>query len=156
MKFLCDEMLGTLAKWLRILGYDAAYVVDRPDDAIIACGRREERIILTRDKDLAERGEKTLYISSRDLHEQVRTVVSRFDLRPDDDCLFSRCIVCNEPVVPVEKERVRGRVPAHVWECHERFRACPRCGRVYWQGTHYVDMQRKIRSLLGVEEAGLA
>ena len=80
MKFICDEMLGTLAKWLRIMGYDTAYAKGMKDEEIILKAEKEERIVLTRDKMLARKAKNSLYIDERKLEEQIKKVMENFDL----------------------------------------------------------------------------
>ncbi len=141
--FLCDHMLGTLARWLRILGFDASYPRSLPDDALLDLAQREERILLTRDKDLrGRRNVHTLYISSDVLDEQVEQVLRNLGLRIQSP--LSRCPVCNEVVVEASREEAAGAVPEGVLTRQERFWKCPECGRYYWQGTHWARMSEKI------------
>lgn len=147
MKFLCDEMLGTLAKWLRILGHDAVYAKNESDDAIARRAGEEHRIVLTRDKELAQRADDALYITHRKVEQQLEEVVKHFSLTIDEDSILSRCTICNIPVVPVAKEEVKSKVPEHIWTHHHTFHRCPRCGRVYWMGSHVEDMVKRIQRL---------
>lgn len=147
MKFLADHMLGKLAKYLRFMGYDTYYPSgDMSDEEIIEIAQREGRIILTRDKELAARA-NGIYIESDDYREQLRFLVEKFGL--SDDNLLTRCSVCNEPLVPVEKEKIRGRVPEYVYENHDEFYLCPKCNRVYWYGSHTERIEKEIREILG-------
>ncbi len=147
MKFLADHMLGKLAKYLRFMGYDTYYPSgDMSDEEIIEIAQREGRIILTRDRELAARA-NGIYIESDDYREQLRFLVEKFGL--SDDNLLTRCSVCNEPLVPVEKEKIRGRVPEYVYENHDEFYLCPKCNRVYWYGSHTERIEKEIREILG-------
>ncbi|MEE9592188.1 MAG: Mut7-C RNAse domain-containing protein, partial [Thermoplasmata archaeon] len=93
-RFLCDHMLGTLARWLRLLGYDTAYPEALNDDELLALGERERRVLLTRDKDLAARGDAlALYIVSDSLDAQIRQVLTETGPQVADP--MSRCSVCN-------------------------------------------------------------
>jgi len=147
MKFVCDEMLGTLAKWLRILGYDTAYVKNMEDDEILKIAEKEDRIIITRDKVLAEKSEKALYIDEKDLEKQIEKVFKKLNLEIDEDKILSRCILCNTPVMSIKKEKIEGKVPEHVWKTHEKFWICPKCKRIYWMGSHWNDMEEKIKKI---------
>ena len=147
MKFVCDEMLGTLAKWLRILGYDTAYVKNMEDDEILKIAEKEDRIIITRDKVLAEKSEKALYIDEKDLEKQIEKVFKKLNLEIDEDKILSRCTLCNTPVTPIKKEKIEGKVPEHVWKTHEKFWICPKCKRIYWMGSHWNDMEEKIKKI---------
>ena len=147
MKFLCDQMLGTLATWLRILGHDTAYAKTGPDEKIIAQAHRENRVVLTRDKELASSYKPSLAIKNTDLYAQVKEVLQGFTLNPDKKALLSRCTVCNVLVKPVEKSAVKNIAPPHAYAIHNNFWLCPSCNRIYWKGSHWENMQRFIGSL---------
>ncbi len=147
MKFICDEMLGTLAKWLRIMGYDTAYAKGMEDEEIILKAEKEERIVLTRDKMLARKAKNSLYIDERKLEEQIKKVMENFDLDIEEEKLLSRCTICNVEVEEVEKDKVKGKVPWQVWQNHEKFWICPKCKRIYWTGTHWENMEEKINEI---------
>ena len=140
-------MLGTLAKWLRILGYDTAYVKHERDETIALRARREQRIVLTRDKELAQRADGALYITQKKVEQQLEEMVKHFSLNIDEDAILSRCTICNSPVIPVARENVKNDVPEHIWKHHHIFHRCPRCGRVYWMGSHVEDMVKRIQRL---------
>jgi uncharacterized protein with PIN domain len=141
--FVVDAMLGTLAKWLRILGYDTRFDPALDDYQLMRLSRAEGRLLLTRDRELARhRGIRALLVTSEDLDEQIRQVLTELDLEPNTS--FSRCPVCNEPLRPIDREAARQRVPAYVARTHETFRICPSCQRVYWRGTHWQQMAEKL------------
>ena len=145
MKLLCDHMLGTLAKWLRFMGYDTSYPGPLDDTALIEAAKREGRVLITRDKELASRLPGTIRVRSDDLEEQIREVASALDLRVIDP--LSRCSLCNTILVPVGKEELAERVPEGVRERHDRFWRCPSCDRVYWQGSHWDKMIERLNRL---------
>lgn len=147
MKLLCDQMLGTLATWLRILGYDTAYAEEGDDEQIIARARDEGRMLLTRDKDLATSHDSSLLLESTDVREQLEKVIQELHLPVSREAILSRCTVCNRPVESVDKEAIREEVPPRAYESHQHFWKCPSCGRVYWKGTHWDNMSRFIASL---------
>jgi len=142
-KLLADGMLGRLAKWLRILGYDTAYDPRLDDNELVRRARAEGRWLLTRDHELAERrGVHSLLVESEHLLPQlmqVRSHLGRAKGRP-----FSRCPVCNTPLEKVSSEEVQGRVPQFILQSHRRFRRCPSCDRIYWPGTHWKRMQERV------------
>ncbi len=143
MKFLADTMLGRLATWLRLLGYDTAYVPSADDAQLVRLARAEERILLTRDVELTRRrGVQCVWIESEQVTEQVEQVLRVFNLLPRE--AFSRCAVCNCVLEEVSKESVRDAVPPYVFHTQERFRRCPRCERVYWRGTHWARMNARL------------
>jgi uncharacterized protein len=129
-------MLGTLAKWLRILGYDTLFDPVLTDHQLVRLARAEDRILLTRDRELALRGGvQTLLVASEQLDDQVRQVMVDLDLEIDRS--FSRCPVCNGLLEAIDREAARSRVPAYVAQIHDTFHHCPSCQRVYWRGTHW-------------------
>jgi len=146
MKLLADGMLGRLAKWLRILGYDTAYSPKLDDDELVRLARAEGRVLLTRDEELARRrGVHCFLVKGDELEGQIAQVIAGLGLQAEQP--FSRCPVCNAPLQEVEKSQVAGRVPPHVFRTQERFSLCPKCGRIYWRGTHWAKMCQKIAQL---------
>lgn len=149
--FIADAMLGTLAKWLRILGVDVEYEKVIEDQHLIRRARSEKRVVLTRDARLAERRwsgpVRIVWIRRDGLSDQLLQVTSEFSLRVGPG-LFSRCIRCNSTLRPYSRNRAFGRVPAYVWRTRTRFRRCPVCGRIYWHGTHQARMISHLHRLL--------
>ena len=149
MTFVADCMLGKLAKWLRILGFDVLYFSKAEDSELVEVARREGRVLLTRDTGLIERTAKRpnrLFVRSDDWEDQVVQVLDGFglwdDIRPN-----TRCIECNLPLKALAREQARNLVTPYVCEHASSFALCPGCNRVFWQGTHYGDMERKIERL---------
>jgi hypothetical protein len=143
MKFAADCMLGTLAKWLLILGHDVAYFRRIEDDDLVALAAREKRTILTCDRRLVERRaarDHVLLIRSQDLREQIGQVLRERRLRVDATRLLGRCLRCNTINESVPRSAVRGRVPTYVYRTQSRFTRCARCDRVYWRATHVSRM----------------
>lgn len=144
-------MLGSLAKWLRILGYDTAYYPDLDDRQLVRLARAEDRVLLTRDRELSRRrGVKALLVTSEELDQQLGEVFTRLKLVPDR--AFSRCPVCNEPLQGLAAEEARRRVPPYVAQTQQAFRLCPKCQRIYWRGTHWQHMEEYL-ARLGLEDA---
>jgi len=147
-RFVLDVHLGTLARYLRMLGFDALYRNDYHDQDIIAHSHEDRRVILTRDKGLLKHGAVThgYWMRETEPLRQLREVVRAFDLagrcRP-----FTRCIACNGVVEPVDKSTVMDRLPERVRERFERFTRCQSCGRVYWPGSHYDRMRDIVRAI---------
>jgi uncharacterized protein len=145
-KFLADTMLGRLAKWLRLLGYDTAYNPELDDGALARIARTENRVLLTRDVELSRRrGVLFELIESDEVAAQCEQVFKQFGLHTAD--AFSRCAECNVPLDEVSRESVRADVPAYVFQTQTRFRRCPRCRRVYWRGTHWARMIARMEDL---------
>jgi len=144
--FLADSMLGTLAKWLRIMGYDTVYDPALDDNALVRLARAEGRILLTRDTALLQRkGIQCLFIASEVLTEQLAQVMQTFSLHVDSP--FTRCPVCNSPLEDVPKHEAWGQVPPFVFQTQDRFCLCPECNRFYWRGTHWQKMLAQVEKL---------
>jgi uncharacterized protein with PIN domain len=142
-KLLADGMLGRLTKWLRILGYDTTYNPHLDDNELVRRARAEGRWLLTRDHELAGRpGVHSLLVESERLPAQIAQVRSR--VGPATARPFSRCPVCNAPLVETSPQDVRGQVPPFVLQSHSRFRRCPSCDRIYWPGSHWRRMREQL------------
>jgi hypothetical protein len=145
---MCDDMLGTLAKWLRVAGVDCDYAGGMTDDGLVQVARGG-RTVLTRDRVLAARcTDRGLYVESDDLERQLLQVMAAMPGQVEGAVPLSRCLVCNVPVVDAPPDEVGGRVPPGVLERTREFWRCPRCDRVYWVGTHVEDMERRLRGLV--------
>jgi uncharacterized protein with PIN domain len=150
-RFIADAMLGKLARWLRILGYDAAFDTKIRDEDLIARARAEGRILLTRDTRLVlRRGMPDfLLLESQDPPEQIRQVLREFDLQVNAGEFLSRCLLCNEATVEIPREEARSEVPPYVHRTQERFARCPRCRRIYWRATHVADILERLGDVTG-------
>ena len=153
--FIADAMLGSLARWLRMLGFDVAYEAHIPDAYLVRRALEQHRVLLTRDRKLAQEWTvPQLYVvkAERTL-AQVAEVLERFDLaaaaRP-----FSRCSLCNAPLRAATGQEIAAKVPPYVRSTTDTFRTCPVCGRVYWRGTHTGNMLRALERFAGVSVGG--
>jgi len=146
MKFIADVMLGSLAKALRLRGFDVLYDKTLDDNAVIRLSLEQQRVILTRDKALSERPLATnhLFITSEVVDDQLSQVLAAF---PDHGSPkpLTRCSQCNERLVALPREEARDLVPEFVYESCPAFLRCAACGRVYWQGSH-VERMGRVRS----------
>lgn len=150
IRFIADSMLGKLAKWLRILGYDTLYFRDAPDGRLVALARREGRLLLTRDTRLLLRRRLCPMFFVRDdrVWDQLRQMVGELGLSVEER-LGSRCIRCNRSLAPLAKDRAAGRVPEYVFRHHDAFFQCETCERIFWGGTHLTHMEETVRALCG-------
>lgn len=150
LRFIADDMLGRLAKWLRILGYDAAYPAPADDAELLHRAHAERRILLTRDRALAARPANVpiVLIVSPHLQEQLAQLVRELHLEIGDKVL-SRCLVCNHEIESISKEDAAGHVPDFIYRTHHTFHRCPLCGRIYWHGTHVERMLRAVSQING-------
>jgi hypothetical protein len=145
MKFLVDTMLGSLARWLRFLGYDTSYPEVLEDRDLVARAKAEGRIILTRDKTVAKaRDVRVIYINSEHTDAQLKQVIECLALKIDDDKLLTRCAECNTILVAVDKLSVRNKVPPGVYARNDDYWYCKVCDKYYWQGTHCQKIMETI------------
>ncbi|GAB4539115.1 MAG: hypothetical protein Kow0063_27660 [Anaerolineae bacterium] len=142
-RFVVDGMLGSLARWLRLLGYDTDYANQRDDPELVRIARAENRVLLTRDRELAgRRGVQALLIESQSLDDQLAQVMEAFP--PPLEAQPGRCSVCNTPLVETTPDEVAHRVPRYVLRRHRQFMRCPGCERVYWRGSHWQAIQARL------------
>jgi hypothetical protein len=136
-RFVLDVHLGTLARRLGVLGLDVDYATDRDDDALARIADEQDRVLLTRDRQLLMRTTVRHGYCPRsdDPDEQVLEVVRRF-VAEDDLAPFSRCPACNDELVAVAKEEVVDEIGPHTRATQDVFRRCPACDRVFWPGSH--------------------
>jgi hypothetical protein len=137
-------MLGKLATYLRMCGYDASYTLDRgveADDAVLALARSEDRRLLTRDRSLADRAPEAVLLESRDVTEQLRELAAAgFVLELPAEP--TRCGVCNAVL-----ERVGTEEPTPEYAPHPRETPvwrCPDCGQHFWTGSHWADVRETL------------
>lgn len=150
-RYLADVMLGRLARWLRALGYDTRYEPALDDAALAELARREDRILLTRDVELTRRRKLRAFLIHDDkVMQQLRQVMAAFGL--NTTTAFTRCIECNAELVAIGREDAASLVPPYVFKTQAQFRQCPRCGKVYWRGSHWMRMQNVVRELENHEE----
>lgn len=151
MKFILTRELGRLAKWLRILGFDTMYYNNDSAGSLIIQALRDERIILTRNHRLPQaRGLKIVLIKSEKIKEQLAEILKTLKIKPDPGMMFSRCILCNAKLERIAKDKVKDKVPEYVFKTQEDFITCPECKRIYWQGTHWGNVQKTLEEINGV------
>jgi uncharacterized protein with PIN domain len=148
MKFICDDNLGKLAKWLRILGYDTLFFDSIEDGDLVARALREDRLVLSRDTQLSrfklKLGEMLILIKTDKPLEQLKQVLEQLKLKPSKKLLFSRCLLCNEPLEDVKKEEIKDKLYPYVYRTHNQFSHCPKCDRIYWPATHVERMRERL------------
>ncbi len=150
VRFMVDAMLGRLARWLRLMGCDAAFEAEIADADLVRRAIGENRVILTRDRRLLEEWSipHALVLESESLRDQLAEVARDFDLDWRAR-LFTRCSRCNTLLEEATPPEVADRVPPRVLRQQSRFRRCPDCGRIYWGGSHIERMRRVLEQALG-------
>ena len=152
-RFVVDVNVGRLAKWLRVMGYDSRFPRDADDAELVSIGRNEGRIVITRDRYIMERrpvtrGQvKAVLVQSDNFREQLHYLTRVLGLGFQNG--FSRCIECNLGLEPIAKDMVRDRVPEFVFSTQEQFFECPGCAKLYWRGTHWLNMRAELAAFVG-------
>ncbi|HLQ60643.1 MAG TPA: Mut7-C RNAse domain-containing protein [Candidatus Acidoferrales bacterium] len=151
LRFLADSNVGRLARWLRALGYDARFEPALSDPELVRLALAEERVLLTRDRDLLQRRvftrgtARSVLLRHDGVLDQLRQVVQELSLTPD--AALTRCLECNRELEPRDLDQVAERVPPYVRATQSRYAECPGCGRVYWAGTHWARMRGVLAGL---------
>jgi len=148
-KFAVDKMLGKLAKWLRLLGYDTFYRNKIKPVTLLSIAQSDDRIIVTRNHHFLKHPFPVpiLFLKANTLEQQLLRVNEQYPLQRKK--AFSRCPLCNNVTTSIEKEYVERIVPEYVFNTQEHFHQCIRCGKIYWNGTHLQ------RALAFLEKIGL-
>lgn len=147
-KFLADCMLGKLARWLLLLGYDTAWArgTDPGDLFLLERARKEDRVLLTRDTRIPEvKDLKKIVLHSQRFEEQLRQVFKTLGIKPDPASFFRRCTLCNVPVDPARREDVLAELPEKVRALETELFRCPACRKLYWSGTHVENTLKKLK-----------
>lgn len=148
MKFILSKELGKLAQWLRILGFDAEYFQKDNRSSLIVQALRDDRIILTRNHHFPlHLGIRIIQINSEKIKEQVVEVLKALNLPVNKDIMFSRCVICNTALTAIEKKQVKEKIPGYVFETQDSFLSCLKCGRIYWQGTHWGNVLKTMEEI---------
>lgn len=147
--FAAERTLGRLVKWLRLMGIDTLSESEYPKGTFMQhIGGGRVFLTRTRRKRGAETGLETIYIQANDPTEQAIELVRKAGVRSEDLRPFSRCIICNERIAPVERSAIRRSVPDYVWNTQTHFSTCLKCGRVYWKGSHTECALKKLNYII--------
>jgi uncharacterized protein with PIN domain len=147
-RLVADVHLGKLARHLRMAGFDTLWDNEWDDDRIVQVAAVQKRTILTRDKAMLRRGDvdRGYFVRATESETQLAEVIVRLQL---EGLLapFTRCRECNAPLEDVSREQVLDRLPDKVRNLYDRFKRCPGCERVYWEGTHFERMKGVLERL---------
>lgn len=144
-RLVVDAMLGRLAKWLRLAGYDAAFWREGSDEALMAAAKEQGRLIVTKDHALAgRRGVKAVLLHSDGLDSQIREALAALAAHGPAPEPFTRCAECGALLAVLSHADAQGVVPPYVWHTQTEFRRCTGCGRVYWKGTHWPTVEGRL------------
>jgi uncharacterized protein with PIN domain len=147
-RFIADVMLGRLAKWLRIAGFDVLYSNRISDDELVKISNREERVLLSRDTRLLVRKSVRhfIFLESQNLQDQLKQVLDLAESGISSGIL-TRCLCCNAELIGAPREGVRNIVPGYVYKTQSQFKSCPKCHKIFWAGTHRSSIVRTLEDL---------
>lgn len=149
MNFIADGMLGGLAKWLRLMGYDTLYFNTHRKTELLSTARKEGRIILTRDRKLCrDNGDIAIFIENDGTHRQLTEAKQKLSLKLNPEMFFTRCPLCNCLLEEKKKDDVISIVPEYVRNNKDKFSQCPGCKRVYWDGDHCKEIRGLLKTLM--------
>ena len=150
MQFILTPELGRLAKWLRILGFDAVYFTQSNFSSLLIQALRDNRVILTRNARLVNkaRAARLVQVKSDEVNGQLKQVLRELRLELDSKMMFTRCIICNIELNKIEKQQVKDKVPEYVFKTQDEFFICSCCQRIYWSGTHWGNASRILEEIL--------
>ncbi len=145
LRFLADVHLGKLVRYMRFCGFDVAYHRNADDPELLRQMRREDRVLLTRDRGLLmnKQVQKGYLLRSDQPTEQLVEVLRRFQL-VDRIQPFIRCPLCNGSLHPISKDQILDQLEPLTARHYEKFVQCDRCGKIYWEGSHF----RRLRALV--------
>lgn len=146
--FIADAMLGSVARKLRIFGFDTLYVAHAHDSEILKTAIEQSRIVLTADKELFKRvvkaGIQGVFVDgASDIEDLVHVLAKNGITSVDLDGIGSRCSMCNGLLEEKRPDQVKDVLPGKVASYHTEFYQCVSCGKVYWEGGHL----RRIKAL---------
>lgn len=151
-RFACDLMLGKLARWLRLAGFDTAFDPYTSRPALVGLAREQGRWLLSRSQALIARaGPRALWLRSTSLAGQIGELRLRLGIELDQTRLWRRCSRCNGVVDEVARAEVVERVPPFVAVHAPRFFRCAQCQHVYWPGSHCGRIVRRLAALFEVK-----
>jgi len=148
-RFVCDVHLGRLAAYLRMIGFDTLFPEDYRDEELARISSEEDRILLTRDRGLLKRSivQRGYSVRATDPWQQLEEVIKRFDLY-DAMMGFRRCVSCNGVLESVNKAEIADQLPHNTAEYYDEFQRCQSCGKIFWRGSHYDQMDEFIERVL--------
>ena len=143
--FFVDAMLGNIAKKLRLLGYDSEYFSDIDDIKLINVAKKENRIIISKDKELIKKAQKigisSIYITKNEEIEQFLEIITKVNLKIQINGNIARCTKCNSQTESIDKSSIKEKIPQGVFNSNDKFWKCKCCNKLYWEGTHIKNLQ---------------
>jgi uncharacterized protein with PIN domain len=148
IKFVADVMFGKLTRWLRLLGYNVKYYKGFNDDELFLIGRKEKRILITRDLELyrqaLKNGVQVFYPTSKSKEGRLAELAKRFNIKLDIDENLTKCSKCNTKLIIINKKKVKDKVNKNTLNYYNKFWQCSECKQIYWQGAHWKNIRSQI------------
>ena len=150
MRFICDDNLGKLAKYLRILGFDTSFREPISNAKLLHAAATEERFLITRDRRLtgASHPFGILLLEDDNPLDQLKVTITQLDLTITTESIFRRCTKCNEICTIIDKTQAANHIFPYILQTKDIISQCPSCKRFYWKGTHYKKILQKLRSVI--------
>ena len=149
--FIADEMLVKLARWLRIIGINVENVSEVEEDEILKLVQAKNAVLLTSDKMLHKKAFsqkiEAILVPDSPLENQIKTIIynSKIELPPKLKPII--CPVCNGKLKEIQKSKISGKIPNKVYKKHNKFWECKECGKVYWKGTHWEEIKKRLKDI---------
>jgi len=151
LKFVADSMLGKLSRWLRMLGHDVEFADDVDDRMLLEVSKAEDRVLLTRDAELfrsaTRQGLKPVFVEGKNPAERLAIVLGEFNLKLEFNPDCSRCPACNTRIKSVSKNEILSEIPPSTATFYDRFWKCQKCGKIYWQGSHWKRITQTLENV---------
>jgi uncharacterized protein with PIN domain len=155
VRFIVDENVGKLARWLRMMGFDSLFFNGEDDSQMVKQALAEDRVLLTRDTGIMKRRViingrlKAVLMESEEPERQMQQLMAALNIK-EHSRPFTLCLECNQPLVDRSPAEVKDRVPPYVYKTQTQYMECPECRRIYWRGTHWKAMLSKLEKLADV------
>src|SRR5579864_247045 len=152
MRFVVDGMLGGLARWLRMLGYDTKYDSMMDDNTLLDQTQKDGAILLTRDQELHDRARKkglsSVLILGKNEEDNLAQLAKSLGVSVEIDMAATMCPKCGSPLREVSKDEASGSVPPASLKLYDRFWKCTaaNCGRTYWVGSHWKNIRQTLQN----------
>ncbi|QDK36898.1 Mut7-C RNAse domain-containing protein [Bdellovibrio sp. NC01] len=144
-RFLVDENLLGLLRWLRILGFDAIAFQAVPDSVLIHEAQVQGRILLTQDRQLVADFPQAILVAADEPKAQALEVAKRLKLQITAP--LTRCLKCNAELKEVSKAHVNVQVAPKTLEIYDQFFECPVCRQIFWKGSHFKKLMKEVEAI---------
>ena len=157
MKFIVDSMLGRFSRWLRMLGCTVKFFKKASDHELLDIARDEGHILLTRDLTLFRRAKSTgirvFFIEGMTILEMLANFSQKFEISLVIDSSISRCPICDAHLRWIKKKDIVDKVPSGTLKHYDNFWLCNGCNKVYWQGSHWKNINATLRKAKKLRES---